>query len=74
MSLLRSLLRQAGADMDEAPDAIYLTGGMSRSPLIKTLVTEVFPHADVVAGNASLGVVSGLAHVASARTEQMVES
>lgn len=67
LSMLRSLLKQARSDMGEAPDAIYLTGGMSRSPHIKALARQVFPDADVVAGNASLGVVSGLAHTASIR-------
>ena len=38
---------------------------MSRSPYVPLLVKEIFPDAELVAGNASLGVVSGLARAAA---------
>lgn len=60
-SILRTLLRQAQAEMDAAPDVVYLTGGMSRSPYVAAVAGEVFAEAEVVRGDASLGVVSGLA-------------
>ena len=63
---LRKLMLEARAGAQQAPEVIYLTGGMSRSPWIPALAAEVFPDAEIVAGNASLGVVSGLALAASA--------
>lgn len=63
---LRTLMERARAELEEPPEAIYLTGGMSRSPYVPLLVREIFPDADLVAGNASLGVVTGLAHAAAA--------
>lgn len=46
-------------------DILYLTGGMSNAPYVINAVREVFPHARLVRGNASLAVVSGLATVAA---------
>jgi len=63
---LRTLMERAKADLDAPPETIYLTGGMSRSPYVPRLVEAIFPGAEIVAGNASLGVVTGLAHAAAA--------
>ncbi len=62
---LRSLMEHARAELNEPPETVYLTGGMSRSPYVPLLVKEIFPDAELVAGNASLGVVTGLAHAAA---------
>jgi len=62
---LRTLMERARDDLDAPPETVYLTGGMSRSPYVPLLVKEIFPDAELVAGNASLGVVSGLARAAA---------
>jgi hypothetical chaperone protein len=58
---LAALLRRVRADIDAAPDSIFLTGGSSRAPLIREAVAWEFPGIRMVIGDASLGVVSGLA-------------
>jgi len=63
---LRKLMLEARAGAPAEPEVIYLTGGMSRSPYVPALVGEVFPEAEIVSGNASLGVVTGLALAAAA--------
>ena len=62
---LAELLRGVGAEIGEAPAAVFLTGGMSRAPYVRETVRQCFPHARQVAGDASLGVVSGLAFAAA---------
>lgn len=62
---LRTLMEHVRSELEQAPETVYLTGGMSRSPYVPALARAVFPHAEVVTGNASLGVVSGLAHAAA---------
>jgi hypothetical chaperone protein len=59
-------MRRARADLPNQPDSVYLTGGMSRSPYVPAAAKEVFPGAEIVTGDASLGVVTGLAHAAAA--------
>ena len=63
---LRRLLRQAGDEIQAAPDSIFITGGSSRSPQLRAGVRDCFPDIAMVLGDPSLGVVSGLA-VAAAR-------
>lgn len=65
LSQLTGLLRTALRDMGEPPQAVYLTGGMSRSPSIRATVARLLPDVHIVQGNASLGVVSGLAVAAA---------
>ena len=65
LSSLGSLLETVEGELERQPETIYLTGGMSRAPYVQRAVTELFPHAETVLGNASLGVVSGLAVAAS---------
>ena len=43
------------------PTVVFLTGGMSRAPYIEQAVRRHFPGGQVVRGDASLGVVGGLA-------------
>ncbi len=62
---LRALLDEARADLPALPDSLFLTGGSSRSPFLKACVREAFPGIPMVEGDASLGVVSGLAVAAS---------
>jgi hypothetical chaperone protein len=58
---LSRLLREIAAALTTAPESVFLTGGMSRAPYVQALVRDAFPHARVVHGDPSLGVVSGLA-------------
>ncbi|MBJ6982028.1 Hsp70 family protein [Luteimonas sp. MC1572] len=69
LAQLRALLREASAGAIEAPEVVYLTGGMSRSPYVPALVGEVFPGVEIVRGDASLGVVTGLARAAAAAAD-----
>ena len=62
---VRTLMESARAELTQPPETVYLTGGMSRSPYVPQLVSEMFPDAELVKGNASLGVVTGLAHAAA---------
>ncbi|MCQ4164921.1 Hsp70 family protein [Tahibacter harae] len=62
---LGSLLQRARADIGEAPQSIFLTGGSSRAPLIRAAVQQQFPQVRMVYGDPSLGVVSGLAAAAA---------
>jgi hypothetical chaperone protein len=62
---MRALLEAIRAERG-APDAVVFTGGMSRAPLVRALAAEVFPGVRQVLGEASLGVVAGLARAAAA--------
>jgi hypothetical chaperone protein len=62
---LHRLLAQARDDIAEMPLSIFLTGGSSRSPLLQEGVRASFPGVLIVAGDPSLGVVSGLAAASS---------
>jgi hypothetical protein len=46
-------MESARAELTQPPEAVYLTGGMSRSPYVPQLVREMFPDAELVMGNAS---------------------
>ena len=58
---LQGLLREVRAQLGSPPDSLFLTGGMSRAPYVQAAAQAVFPEARLVRGEASLGVVSGLA-------------
>jgi hypothetical chaperone protein len=58
---LQGLLREVRAQLESPPDSLFLTGGMSRAPYVQAAAQAVFPEARLVRGEASLGVVSGLA-------------
>jgi hypothetical chaperone protein len=58
---LDGLLREIRAQLESPPDSLFLTGGMSRAPYVQAAAQAVFPGARLVRGEASLGVVSGLA-------------
>ena len=58
---LSTLLENVRSQLDRAPDTVFLTGGMSRSPDVQRTVAALFPASALVRGDASLGVVSGLA-------------
>lgn len=58
------------SDLDELPASVFLTGGTSRSPQVKTRVQACFPEIPLVQGDPSLGVVSGLAVAASEADRQ----
>lgn len=59
---LARLLQEVGEALDSPPDSLFLTGGMSRAPYVQAMARAAFPHARVVHGDPSLGVVSGLAN------------
>lgn len=65
LARLRRLLHQARDEIPNKPASIFLTGGSSRSSLLRREVQANFPEVAVVAGDASLGVVSGLAFASS---------
>lgn len=62
---LRALLEEVRNELPEANPAIFMTGGMSRAPYVQACVREIFSQSDIVMGDASLGVVTGLAQFAS---------
>lgn len=64
---IRNMVRTALAEMKDPPELVYLTGGMSRSPYIRQMVSMEAPSAEIIEGNASLGVVTGLAGAAASR-------
>ena len=59
---LARLLADVSEALENPPDSIFLTGGMSRAPYVQAVVRGAFPHARMVHGDPSLGVVSGLAN------------
>ncbi|WP_322263819.1 Hsp70 family protein [Pseudomonas asiatica] len=65
---LLSQVRQETAHCE--PTVLFLTGGMSRAPYIEDAVRRHFPNGQVVRGEASLGVVGGLA-IHAARSLQL---
>lgn len=54
--------------VEHVPELIFLTGGMSRSPLVHALVDARYPGVRKVQGNPDMGVVQGLAWRAAADT------
>lgn len=65
LGFLAELLGEVAAQIDAPPQVLFLTGGMSRAPYVREAAARCFPNAAVVAGDASLGVVSGLAFAAA---------
>jgi len=65
LNQLRALLEQVRDDTQGQVDAVFLTGGMSRAGYLRSAVAEVFPQARHVHGDASFGVVQGLALAAA---------
>ncbi|MFJ4373953.1 Hsp70 family protein [Pseudomonas japonica] len=61
---LGQLLEQVRSDLPEANPVIFMTGGMSRAPYVQDCVRQYFGLSRIVAGDASFGVVSGLAQFA----------
>jgi hypothetical chaperone protein len=59
---LSRLLIEVRDELPAPPDSVFLTGGMSRAPYVQALVRDAFPQANMVHGDPSLGVVSGLAN------------
>ena len=62
---MMKLLADVSQSLDRAPDRLFLTGGMSRSPFVIELAQACFPSSRIVRGDAAYGVVSGLALAAS---------
>ncbi|GAB3055298.1 Hsp70 family protein [Stenotrophomonas tumulicola] len=61
MGQLRELLQQVRQDIGTAPQAVFLTGGMSRAGYLRQAAVDIFPDSHHVHGDASFGVVQGLA-------------
>ena len=62
---LSALLAQVRADIGHEPEAVFLTGGMSRAGYIRQAACAAFPGARLVQGDPSFGVVQGLALAAA---------
>jgi len=62
---LDQILNMVVTDIGTSPDVVYLTGGMSQSPYIVEILRKRFPQSTRVRGDASFGVVRGLAIHAS---------
>lgn len=62
---LRTLLAQVRQDIGADPEAVFVTGGMSRAPYLRAAIAAAFPGARQVHGDASFGVVQGLAWAAA---------
>jgi hypothetical chaperone protein len=58
---LEKTLDEIAADIATSPDVVFLTGGMSRSPYVVAMIRKKFPESSRVQGDASFGVVRGLA-------------
>ena len=65
LAQLRELLTEVRHEMGSAPAAVFMTGGMSRARYLRQAVAEAFPEARHVHGDASFGVVQGLALAAA---------
>nr|WP_246335775.1 Hsp70 family protein [Azomonas macrocytogenes] len=70
----RALLERVRAELPEADPVIFMTGGMSRAPYVQACVREVFGRSKVEMGDASLGVVAGLAQFARAQSTDGLEA
>lgn len=67
------LLHQVSEATANSAPVLFLTGGMSRAPYIAEAVRKHFPDSEIVNGDASLGVVGGLAiHAAMNRSSLTV--
>ncbi|MGN0858912.1 MAG: Hsp70 family protein [Stenotrophomonas sp.] len=62
---LNTLLTQVRQDIGHDPAVVFVTGGMSRAPYLRAAAAAAFPGAELVIGDASFGVVAGLAHAAA---------
>lgn len=62
---LQALLEQVRNDIGGDVDAVFLTGGMSRAGYLREAVAAAFPGVRQVHGDASFGVVQGLALAAA---------
>ncbi|MBH8258982.1 Hsp70 family protein, partial [Pseudomonas aeruginosa] len=69
------LLHQVKEATAESSPVLFLTGGMSRAPYIAETVRKHFPGSEIVHGDASLGVVGGLAiHAAMKHSSRPTEA
>ncbi|HBP1800693.1 MULTISPECIES: Hsp70 family protein [Pseudomonas] len=69
------LLHQVKESTAESSPVLFLTGGMSRAPYIAETVRKHFPGSEIVHGDASLGVVGGLAiHTAMKHSSRPTEA
>jgi hypothetical chaperone protein len=55
-----ALMDEAVAQAGIAPDAIYVTGGTAKSPLVYNFVRARYPDAEIITGDLFGGVVAGL--------------
>lgn len=68
MTRFRAFLEQVRDQLPKAGVTVFMAGGMSRAPYVQQLVRDVFPLSEVVMGDASYGVVNGLAQAAQAKS------
>ncbi|WP_407333328.1 molecular chaperone [Enterovibrio sp. 27052020O] len=64
---ISELVTEALAQAHTKPDAIFMTGGSARSPILRTLLETTLPGVPIVAGDYFGSVTSGLARHAAAR-------
>jgi hypothetical chaperone protein len=62
---LEQVFDRVAHEIDDVPDVVFLTGGMSRSPYIIDMARTRFSKARLVRGDPSFGVVRGLALAAA---------
>lgn len=65
---MQTLLAQVRTEIGHDPEAVFLTGGMSRAPYVRSAVAQAFPRSQLVLGDPSFGVVQGLALAAAERS------
>ncbi|MEZ8142929.1 molecular chaperone [Enterovibrio sp. FF113] len=64
---ITELVTEALAQAQIKPDAIFMTGGSARSPILRALLETTLPGVPIVAGDYFGSVTSGLARHAAAR-------
>jgi len=58
---MAELVKEAVVQGGVKPDAIFMTGGSARSPILRNAVQQTLPDIEVVSGNYFGSVTAGLA-------------
>ncbi len=61
MRQVNGLIKDILAQSEVKPDVVYITGGSSRSPVIRKAVKNLLPDTPIVSGNYMGSVTEGLA-------------
>ncbi|NTS75790.1 molecular chaperone [Catenovulum sp. SM1970] len=65
LAKIENLVLEAVKQANITPDAVYITGGSARSPLIRAMVEKCLPNVPIVSGDFFGSVTSGLARWAN---------